>query len=79
MMRFVSVLVLVLVVGVVIAIFREIGLLSALPLVNEAGAYDIGRANSITHLYLQMIIVLLIGLPGAALVGWLAWRSSKQG
>jgi hypothetical protein len=34
----------------------------------------------ITHLYLQVIVVLLIGLPGAALAGWLAWgkRSSQK-
>ncbi len=78
-MGFVALLLLVGVVGVVAGLLGEIGALSAAPLVDSSGAYDVGRANAITHLYLQVIIVLLMGLPGAAFAGWLARRFSKQG
>lgn len=68
-------LILAVITGTVVALFlAAIGRLSSTPLLSESGAYDIGRATTITHLYLQVIIVLLIGLPGVVFTGWLAWR-----
>ncbi len=76
-MGFVALLLLVGVVGVVAGLLGEIARLSAAPLLDAAGAYDIGRVNAVTHLYLQVIIVLLMGLPGVALAGWVAWRFGR--
>jgi len=70
----VATLLLIATVIIVAVLLAEVGRLSALPLVEAAGGYDIGRANTITHLYLQAVLVVLIGLPGALVAGWLARR-----
>lgn len=77
-MLVITLLLFVVVAVAVLGLLGEVGRLSAVPLVSASGAYDYGRANAITHLYLQVIIVLLVGLPGAALAGWLAWRFGRK-
>lgn len=77
-MLVITLLLFVVVAVAVLGLLGEVGRLSAAPLVSAYGAYDYGRANAITHLYLQVIIVLLVGLPGAALTGWLAWRFGRK-
>lgn len=77
-MLVITLLLFVVVAVAVLGLLGEVGRLSSAPLVSASGAYDYGRANAITHLYLQVIIVLLVGLPGAALAGWLAWRVGRK-
>lgn len=49
------------VVGVVAAL-AQVSALNSQPLTDAAGGYDIGRANAVTHAYLQAVLVAVIGL-----------------